>query len=130
MSSTPAEPDDGAETWEVVIESDSYSKTEILEHLTATNLSADGIAVELRKPRWSFRAVDTAILVAIIGAAGSNLTALVAGLLQLRTHHKDRHISIELASGDKIDVPADISAEELNKLVISLGRKPKRLFLP
>lgn len=130
MSLVPAGSDDGAEVWEVVIESDSYSKTAILKHLTATNLSAEGVAVELRKPHRTFRAVDAAILVAIVGAAGSNLAALIAGLLQLRTNHKSRQISIELASGDKIDVPADISEEALSKLVKSLERKPKRLFLP
>jgi DNA-binding transcriptional ArsR family regulator len=118
------------ETWQVIIELGSQSRAEVLHQLNHLSLPANEISVELREPPLTFRGADPAIIVATIGAVSANLTALITGLLQLRANRKGQRISIELASGDKIDVPADIPSAELDSLIKSLGKEPRRLILP
>lgn len=119
------------ETWHVVIEPGSYATAEVLRKLSDPSLAAQGISVESGEPPLTFRRTDPAIIVAVIGAASANLTALIAGLLQLKAGRKAERISIVLASGEKLDVPADWSPEQIDKLVKSLGSEPpRRLILP
>jgi hypothetical protein len=73
---------------------------------------------------------DPAVIVATIGAVSANLAVLISGLLQRRTDRKNQRISIELTSGDKVDVPADMPPAELDSLIKSLGKEPRRLILP
>jgi hypothetical protein len=118
------------ETWQVIIEPGSQSRAEVLEQLSNLDLTAHGISVELREPLLTFRGTDPAVIVATIGAVSANLAVLINGLLQRRTDRKSQRISIELASGDKVDVPADIPPAELDSLIKSLGKEPRRLILP
>jgi hypothetical protein len=119
------------ETWHVVIEPGSYAAAEVLRKLSDPSLAAQGVSVESREPSLTFRGTDPAIIVAIIGAASANLTALIAGLFQLKAGRKAERISIVLASGEKLDVPADWSAEQIGQLVRSLDSEPpRRLILP
>lgn len=119
------------DTWQVIIEPGSLARDEVLRQLNDPGLAAWGISVESRQPPLTFRGVDPAIIVAVIGAVGANLTALIAGLLQLRANGKSQRITIVLASGEKLEVPADWSPEQIDSLVKSLGREPpRRLILP
>jgi hypothetical protein len=92
-------------TWQVIIEPGSQSCAEVLEQLSNLDLPASGISIELREPLLTFRGADPAVIVATIGVVSTNLTVLISGLLQRRTDRKNQRISIELASGDKVDVP-------------------------
>lgn len=119
------------ETWQVVIEPGSYPAAEVLRTLSDPGLAARGISAELREPRLTFRGADPAIIVAVIGAAGANLAALIAGLLQLKANGKAERVTIVLASGEKVDVPADWPPDQIDRLVKSLGSEPpRRLILP
>jgi type IV pilus biogenesis protein CpaD/CtpE len=119
------------ETWQVIIEPGSRVPAEVVRQLSGQSLAAQGISVELREAPLTFRGADPAIIVAVIGAVSANLTALIAGLLQLKANGKARRISIELASGEKLEVPADCSPEQIDRLVKSLGSEPpRRLILP
>jgi hypothetical protein len=119
------------DTWRVIIEPGGCSPVEVLEQISDVRLAAHGITVELRKPALNFRGADPAIIIATISAFSANLAALIAGLLQITANRNSRHITIELASGDKIDVPADYPATELHNLIKSLGEEPpRRLILP
>jgi hypothetical protein len=119
------------ETWEVIIEPGSRAAAEVLHRLSDQSLVAQGICVELREPPLTFRGADPAIIVAVIGAVSANLTVLIAGLQQLKANGKAQRISIVLASGEKLDVPADWSPEQIDRLVKSLGSEPpRRLILP
>jgi hypothetical protein len=118
------------ETWQVIIEPGSQSRAEVLEQLSRLDLPANGISIELREPLLTFRGADPAVIVATIGAVSANLAVLISGLLQRRTDRKNQRISIELASGDKVDVPADMPPAELDSLIKSLGKEPRRLILP
>jgi hypothetical protein len=118
-------------TWEVIIEPGSLAPAEVLRQLSDQSLGARAISVELREPPLTFRGADPAIIVAVIGAVSANLTALIGGLLQLKANGKAQRISIVLASGDKVDVPADSSPEEIDRIIKSLGKEPpRRLILP
>lgn len=115
------------ETWQVIIEPGSRASAEVLRQLSDQSLVAHGISVELREPQLTFRGADPAV----IGAVSANLTALIAGLLQFKANGKAQRISIVLASGEKLDVPADWSPEQIDRLVKSLGSDPpRRLILP
>ncbi len=118
------------EKWRVIIEPGSQSPDLVVEQLTGLGLPADGISVELREPPLAFRGADPAIIVATIGALSANLTAVITGLLQLRGSRKDQRISLELASGEKIDIPVGIPPAELDRLIKSLSKEPQRLILP
>jgi hypothetical protein len=119
------------DSWQVIIESDSQSPADLLRALATLDLAASGITVERRVPPVVFRGADPAIIVATIGAVSANLTALIAGLIQLRAGRRSQQISIEFSSGDKVVIPADMPAAERERLVAELsGRKPTRLILP
>ncbi|MFJ9104321.1 hypothetical protein ACIRJM_38315 [Streptomyces sp. NPDC102405] len=114
----------------MVIESASQSAAEVFHNLDRVSLTESGAHVEIRRPALSFRAVDPAVLVATIGAVGSCLTALMTGLLQINSTRKGQRLTVELASGNRIEVPADIPPEELRALVESLNETPQRIILP
>ncbi|MEU1515648.1 hypothetical protein ABZ490_26445 [Streptomyces sp. NPDC005811] len=114
----------------MVIESASQSAAEIFHSLDRVSLAESGARVEIRRPALSFRAVDPAVLVATIGAVGSCLTALMTGLLQISSTRKAQRLTVELASGNRVEVPADIPPEELRALVEALNETPQRIILP
>jgi hypothetical protein len=116
--------------WKIAVEPGSFSKDEVLEHLAAMDFAGNSIDIELPRSPRTFRSGDPAIIVAIIGAVGANLAVLISGLFQLRTTRKEQRISIELPSGKKVDVPADMPHNELIRFLDSLDEKPKRLILP
>jgi hypothetical protein len=119
------------DSWQVIIESDSKSPADLLRELGDLDLAACGISLERRVPPVVFRGADPAIIVATIGAVSANLTALITGLLQLRSGRRSQQVSIEFSSGDKVVVPADMPAAERERLVEALaGQKPTRLILP
>ena len=55
--------------------------------------------ISIRRPRQRFRATDPAMLVAIVGAAGSALTALVTGILQVISTKGGQRVTIENTVG-------------------------------
>jgi hypothetical protein len=119
------------EAWQVIIDPGSLAPAEVLRQLSDPGLAARGISVESRRPPVTFRGTDPAIIVAVIGAVSANLTALIAGLLQLKANRKVERVTVVLASGEKLDVPADWSPEQIDSLVKSLGSEPpRRLILP
>lgn len=119
------------DSWQVIIEPGGCSSAEVLEQLGGMDLAAHGISVELREPTMAFRGPDPAIIIATISAVSANLAALITGLLQLRGNRNGQRVTIEFASGNKIEVPADYPPAELERLIKSLGKEPpRRLILP
>lgn len=118
------------DTIEVVIDPGSESARSVLEQLKLVEDPASGWSAEVRYPELRFRSIDAAVLVAIVGAAGSTFTALVASLLQIVGTKGGRRISIELKSGGRLDVPADTSPDKLRQLIASLDERPSRILLP
>lgn len=58
------------------------------------------------------RSVDPTVLVAIIGASSSGLTALITGFFALANIRAEGKILIQRADGSRIEVPASMAAEE------------------
>lgn len=90
-----------------------------LKALLEQNLPPDRaeIALEVRKREQVFRGLDPTILVAIVGAAGAGLGAIITGLLQIAKQMSSRLITIQSKDGSKLVVPVGISKEELEMLI-------------
>jgi hypothetical protein len=86
--------------------------------------------LSLRRPKTRFRDVDPAMLVAIVGAAGSSLTALVAGVLQVISAKGGQRITIETSSGARIDIPAALPPDERQALLDAITERPSKIWLP
>jgi hypothetical protein len=63
------------------------------------------------------RSQEAAILVAIVGASGAALGALITGILRVAVQKGAQQIVIYGRSGRKIEAPAHTSREQLDDLV-------------
>ena len=110
---------------EIVIALNSRSRpaAEIKESLERqlTPGAAD-VQLELRTPKVKYRGLDPNVLVAVVGAAGAGLGALITGLMQLRNQMAARKIVLEAQDGQKLEVPADTPMDKLDQLLERLGR--------
>ncbi|HWS55874.1 MAG TPA: hypothetical protein VN228_17170 [Pyrinomonadaceae bacterium] len=110
---------------EIVIALNPRSKpaAEIKESLEQqlTPAAAD-VQLELRQPKVKYRGLDPNVLVAVVGAAGAGLGALITGLMQLRNQMAARKIVLEAEGGQKLEVPADTPMEKLDQLLERLNR--------
>ncbi|MFI5685434.1 hypothetical protein [Streptomyces sp. NPDC051636] len=115
--------------WRVVITSASSRSAEVAEALQCDGWEDAGGSLVLEKPALQFRAADASVLVATIAAASSALVTLVSALLQRGAAKDGRHIVLEF-DNVKIDVPADIRPEQLDKLMEQVSSRPNRIILP
>ena len=74
----------------------------------------------LIKERKKFRSIDPTLLVAIVGAAGTGLSALIAGLFQIRQQVAAKKFVLETGSGQKLELPADTPVEKIDHLLEKL----------
>jgi hypothetical protein len=63
------------------------------------------------------RSAEAAILVAIVGAGGTALGALISGILKLANEHGARRILVQGRSGRRIEFPAGLHQAEIDKLI-------------
>lgn len=66
-----------------------------------------------------FRAIDPT-LIAILGAAGTSLAALITGLFNLRGQIAARKIVLETSDGTKLEVPANTPVDQIDHLLDKL----------
>jgi hypothetical protein len=119
------------DTWQVIVESAVRPPSEVVAELASLELADQVVDVELWEPPEEFRNADPTVIVATISAASASLTALITGLLQLRGNRASERISIELASGGKLEVPADHPPAEIEALIKTIAKEtPRRLILP
>lgn len=83
---------------------------------------ASDVQLELRTPKVKYRALDPTVLVAIVGAAGAGLGALITGLLQVGQQMAARKIVLEAQGGQKLEVPADTPVDKIDHLLDRLSR--------
>jgi hypothetical protein len=67
-----------------------------------------------------FRAIDPTLLVAIVGAAGTGIGALITGLFQIRQQISAKKFVLETGGGQKLEVPADTPADQIEHLLDKL----------
>ena len=92
------------------------------------DVTASGAQLELRAPTKKFRGVDPALLVAIVGAAGTGLGAIITGLFQIGQQMAAKRFTLETASGAKLEVPANTPPEQIDQLLEKLaGKEVKKI---
>jgi hypothetical protein len=96
------------------------SLTELKERLISTvNPSESGFTIETKVPEdIVFRgAVDPTILVAVVGAAGTALGALIGGLLKVAQQSGSKMIVVETRDGDRLEFPANFAPDQIDMLI-------------
>jgi predicted ribonuclease YlaK len=81
--------------------------------------SAD-VTLSTHKALARTRGLEPTLLVAIVGAAGAGLGALIAGLFQVLREKSAKRIVIQAANGRRMEFPAGLSEAEINVLVEKL----------
>jgi hypothetical protein len=77
------------------------------------------VAFQIHKPED--RSIETAVLVALIGAAGTGLGTLLTGVLQLAREKFASKIIVQTEKG-RIEVPANLPLDQLDKLLDRVKR--------
>ena len=77
------------------------------------------ITYEVRKPED--RAIETAVLVALISLAGTGLQTFLSGILQFAREKLASKIIVQTEKG-RIEVPANLPMDQLDKLIERVKR--------
>ena len=105
---------------QIKLPSGSTNLEEVKESLEA-NLAESDVQLELRTAKVRYRNVDPTLLVAIVGAAGTGIGALITGLLQMRQQVSASKIVLEAEGGQKLEVPANTSLDKIDQLLDRLS---------
>ncbi len=87
---------------------------ESLQQLLRTELGEErNIKIELRQ----YRALETAIVVAVVTASGMTLQALLYAVLQFAEKRGSRMVVIQGSSGSRVEVPVGVAEADLERYV-------------
>ena len=75
------------------------------------------LTLETRHLSSNFRGLDPIVLVALVGASGTCLGALVTSLLKVAQQGKTKKIVLQSKSGHRLEVPADTPPEKINEMI-------------
>jgi hypothetical protein len=75
----------------------------------------DGLTFKLGAAAREFRTLEPPVLVALVGAGGTVLGAMIAGLLSLQAQRGGRKVVIRGRSGRTIELPADTPKELIDE---------------
>lgn len=95
----------------VLVHSDLMSSESIAASLSAVAGAEFHITIERT------RSVEAAVLVAIVGAAGTALGALITGILKLANERSVQRVVVQGSSGRRIEIPAGLPQTEVDKLI-------------
>lgn len=84
-----------------------------LESALEGELKSDIVKLRIERTR----SLEAAVLIAIVGAAGTALGALITGVLKVAAQKGTRSVVIHGRSGRKIEVPVDTPSERLEEFV-------------
>jgi len=84
--------------------------------LTALHGLDEGAINVEESPRRAIRSLDPAVLVAVVGAAGTALGSLVTSLLTLARERKARTISVT-SGGTTVSMREDASLEQIQRIL-------------
>lgn len=85
------------------------------------DFNASGTQLELRESKVKYRSIDPTLLVAIVGAAGTGLGALITGLFQIGQQLAAKKFVLERHDGTKLEVPANTPLDQVDHLLEKLG---------
>jgi hypothetical protein len=106
--------------FEILISSHKYSPEQIKSVLTNLGVWDSTWKIQKQESGILSRGLDPTILVAIVGATGTAVGALIAGLLQLVNGKKDEKIVLRTSSGMTIEFPANLSSKRLDEMINKL----------
>lgn len=89
-----------------------------LESLPA--IKSNDLTLLLGKSKTRLRGIEPTVLVAVVGATGAGLGALIAGLFQFLQRRSAKTIIMQTASGERLEFPADMKSEEIDLLIEKL----------
>ena len=105
--------------FEISIGSSKYSREQI-KNIVKNIGEKEPLKIHELEAGARSRGMDPTVLVAIVGAAGTGVGALIAGLFQLISGKKDERIVFRSSSGISIEFPAHLSARELDEKIQKL----------
>lgn len=117
---------------QIEISSETMPSINLKEYLEPqlSSIHSD-VTLELRKAKARLRHVDPTTLVAIVGAVGTGLGALITGLLQIAKQSSANKIIIQSEDGARIEFPADMTSEEIDMLIKKMGKlNAQRIIMP
>lgn len=79
------------------------------------------LQLEVVEDRPRYRGIEPTVLVAIIGAAGSALGALVSGLVQIAHESHSSTIVVQGKDGRRVEFPTDTRPERIKQLIDVMG---------
>jgi hypothetical protein len=95
----------------VLIHSDLLSSESIAASLSLTAGGDFRVMIERT------RSVEAAVLVAMVGAGGTALGALITGILKLANERGALRVVVQGSSGRRIEIPAGLPEAEVTKLI-------------
>lgn len=114
-----------------VVASSPKSSERLKNQLAAIPKWAD--ALNLMESSAPLTVVDSGIVVAIVAAAGAGIGSLISGLLQLAKQSATNKIVLQTKDGTRLEVPVNVSAEELDRLIVKLcdiEKERVRILMP
>ncbi len=106
------------ETDEIGLKAVSVTRGDLESLLREELKSTPLIELLCREPIHRVRGIDPAVLVALVGAGGTALGALIAGVLRIAEMKGRPNIVLVGGKGIRIEVPADTSSEALDEYII------------
>ena len=103
---------------QIAIPSGGSTLQEVKQSLEANaEYAASDMQLEIRTAKVKYRSIDPTILVAIVGAAGTGIGALITGLLQMGQQLSAKKITLEAQGGQKLEVPANTPLDKIDQLL-------------
>lgn len=101
---------------EIKVETNASSLA-LVHKLLESEAIADVILVRRTGDRETTRGIDPSVLVAVVGAAGTGLGALIAGALKVVEQAKAARLVIKGANGWSVEAPSDLPADQLKSII-------------
>lgn len=77
----------------------------------------EGVALEVRESEVAVRGVDPTVLVALVGAGGTALGALLAGIFKIMEAKYAKKIVISGSQGRRVELTGEFTKEQIDELV-------------
>jgi hypothetical protein len=94
----------------------SWSLLDLKRELDVYQATTSEYTLQFEKKPSRYRDIDTSVLVALVGLAGTGLGALISGLFNIAAQKHGVYLEI---SGKEwsVKVPANVSASDLDRLI-------------
>jgi len=110
-----------AEQTEIIIESQLVPAQILKSSLEKLDdWSRHKISLSLRCTDSAVRGIDSTVLVALVGIAGTAAGSLISGILQVLKEKHSAKIILQTRSGQRLEMPATLSLEEIDGLIQKL----------